>query len=135
MPSQLDEWAWPAGASLLKSCWWKIHHAQQEHHQHHAEHGPPGRGRHGARPMQTRHAMRQQGGAEVDLVLEDRAGRLVGVEVKCTATLRPQHFGGLKALKEAAGDRFVRGVVVYVGAEVVPFGKHLHGLPVGQVWG
>ena len=78
---------------------------------------------------------RTEGGAEVDLVIEDRAGRLVGVEVKCTATLRPQHFGGLKALKEAAGDRFVHGVVVYVGAEVVPFGKHLHGLPVGQVWG
>ena len=78
---------------------------------------------------------RTESGAEVDLVIEDRAGRLVGVELKCTATLRPQHFAGLKALRDAAGDRFVRGVVVYVGAEVVPFGKHLHGLPVGQVWG
>ena len=77
---------------------------------------------------------RTEGGAEVDLVIEDRAGRLVGVEVKGTATLRPQHFAGLKALKEAAGERFVRGVVVYLGTEVVPFGEHLHGLPVGQVW-
>ena len=77
---------------------------------------------------------RTEGGAEVDLVIEERAGRLVGVEVKCAATLRPQHFAGLKALKEAAGERFVRGVVVYLGTEVVPFGEHLHGLPVGQVW-
>ena len=77
---------------------------------------------------------RTEGGAEADLVIEDRAGRLVGVEVKCTATLRPQHFAGLKALKEAAGERFVRGVVVYLGTKVVPFGEHLHGLPVGQVW-
>ena len=31
---------------------------------------------------------RTESGAEVDLVIEDRAGRLAGVEVKCTATLR-----------------------------------------------
>ena len=68
------------------------------------------------------------------LVLEDRQGRLVGVEVKCTATLRPQHFTGLKALQEIAGERFVRGVVVYLGTEVVPFGAALHGLPLAQVW-
>lgn len=77
---------------------------------------------------------RTEAGAEVDLVLEDRQGRLVGVEVKCTATLRPQHFTGLKALQEIAGERFVRGAVVYLGTEVVPFGAALHGLPLAQVW-
>ncbi len=77
---------------------------------------------------------RTEGGAEVDLVIEDRAGRLVGVEVKCAATLRSRDFAGLKALAQIAGDRFVRGVVVYLGAEVVPFGEALHGLPVAQVW-
>jgi len=51
-----------------------------------------------------------------------------------TATLRPQHFRGLKALAEVAGDRFVRGVVTYLGTEVVPFGKALHGLPLAQIW-
>lgn len=56
------------------------------------------------------------------------------MEVKCTATLRPQHFSGLKALEELAGERFVRGVAVYLGTEVVPFGAALHGLPLGQVW-
>ena len=77
---------------------------------------------------------RTEAGAEVDLVLEDRHGRVVGVEVKCAATLRPQHFSGLKALEERAGERFVRGVAVYLGAEVVPFGAALHGLPLGQIW-
>lgn len=77
---------------------------------------------------------RTEAGAKVDLVMEDRAGQLVGVEVKCTATLQSQHFAGLRALAEVAGDRFVRGVVVYLGAEVVPFGAALHALPVGQVW-
>lgn len=77
---------------------------------------------------------RTESGAEVDLVIEDRAGRLVGVEVKCTATLRPRDFTGLKALAEIAGDRFVRGVVVHLGTDVVPFGQALHGLPLAQVW-
>ena len=77
---------------------------------------------------------RTEGGAEVDLVIEAHDGRLVGVEVKSTATLRSQHFNGLKALAEQAGDRFVRGAVAYLGTEVVPFGPNLHGLPLGQVW-
>ena len=77
---------------------------------------------------------RTSGGAEVDLVIENRAGQLVGVEVKCTATLRTRDFVGLKALAEIAGDRFVRGVVMYLGSEVVPFGKALHGVPIAQVW-
>ena len=77
---------------------------------------------------------RTESGAAVDLVLEDHAGRLVGVEVKCAATLRGRDFAGLKALAEIAGDRFVRGVAVYLGTEVVSFGKALHGLPMAQVW-
>ena len=77
---------------------------------------------------------RTEGGAEVDLVIEAHDGRLVGVEVKSTATLRSQHFNGLKALAEQAGDRFVRGAVAYLGTEVVPFGPNLHGLPLGLVW-
>ena len=77
---------------------------------------------------------RTEGGAEVDLVIEARDGRLVGVEVESAATLRSQHFNGLKALAEQAGDRFAHGVAVYLGTEVVPFGPNLHGLPLGQVW-
>ena len=77
---------------------------------------------------------RTQGGAEVDLVLEDRAGRLVGIEVKGAASVGRRDFRGLKALTAVAGDRFVRGVVLYTGAAVVPFGARLHALPVAQLW-
>ena len=77
---------------------------------------------------------RTEGGAEVDLVLEDRAGRLVGIEVKAAASVGRRDFRGLKALTALAGDRFVRGVVLYTGAAVVPFGARLHALPVAQLW-
>ena len=85
------------------------------------------------RPCRLFH-FRTEGGAEVDLVIEDRAGRLVGVEVKCVATLRPRHFNGLQTLADVAGKRFVRGVALYLGTEAVPFGPNLHALPLAHLW-
>jgi hypothetical protein len=40
----------------------------------------------------------------------------------------------LRALAEATGDRFVRGVVLYAGRETVPFGERLFALPVASLW-
>ena len=77
---------------------------------------------------------RTESGTEVDLVLEDRAGRLVGVEVKSAASVRQQDFRGLETLARLAGDRFVRGVVLCTGTAVVPFGRNLFALPISQLW-
>lgn len=77
---------------------------------------------------------RTQTGVEVDLVLEDPAGRVVGIEVKAGATVRPDDLNGLRALSQALGDRFRRGVVLYMGSESVPFGPRLHALPLSALW-
>ena len=77
---------------------------------------------------------RTESGAEVDLVLEDRGGRLVGIEVKSTSSLQKRDFRGLQALAETAGRQFVGGVVLYTGAAVVPFGRNLRALPISQLW-
>jgi hypothetical protein len=77
---------------------------------------------------------RTSNGEEVDLILEDGAGNIVGVEVKASATIDAGHFKGLKVLAEAAGERFVRGIVLYGGKEAVPFGKNLHALPLSALW-
>jgi predicted AAA+ superfamily ATPase len=50
--------------------------------------------------------------AEVDIVLEDAAGRIVGVEVKASSSPTASDFSGLRALAEAAGARFHRGIVL-----------------------
>jgi predicted AAA+ superfamily ATPase len=77
---------------------------------------------------------RTASGQEVDIVLEDSAGRLVGVEVKASATLGRRDVRGLKALAEAVGKRWLRGAVLYTGTEVIPFGSNLHGLPLPLLW-
>lgn len=77
---------------------------------------------------------RTHAGREVDLVLESPSGRLVGVEVKASATVTAGDLRGLRELAEVAGDRFVRGVVLYAGAEAVPFAANLHAVPVEALW-
>lgn len=77
---------------------------------------------------------RTQTGQEVDIVLEDAAGRLVGVEVKASATISASDFKGLHALAEATGRQFHCGIVLYSGTEPLPFGQRLHALPVQVLW-
>ena len=77
---------------------------------------------------------RTASGQEVDVVLEDRSGRVVGVEVKAAATLRGNDVRGLQALATAAGKHWVRGVVLYTGTEVIPFSANLHGVPMSRLW-
>lgn len=78
--------------------------------------------------------LRAQTGQEVDLVLEDARGRLVGVEVKASATVGMSDFKGLRFLHDQVGERLVRGLVLYAGHQVVPFGPHLHAVPLESLW-
>jgi predicted AAA+ superfamily ATPase len=80
------------------------------------------------------HYFRTHAGGEVDIVLEDPRGRLVGVEVKAASGVGAGAFQGLRELAEATGKRFLRGIVLYTGTEVVPFGPRLHAVPVRALW-
>lgn len=77
---------------------------------------------------------RTASGHEVDIVLEDSAGRLVGVKVKASATLGANDVRGLQTLARAAGKRWIRGIVLYTGTEVVPFARDLHAMPLSFLW-
>ena len=68
------------------------------------------------------------------MVLERASGEIVGVEVKCAASAEANDFKGLTLLAESAKRRFHRGVVLYTGAEVVPFGANLHAVPIEALW-
>ncbi|PDT50475.1 AAA family ATPase [Sinorhizobium fredii] len=71
---------------------------------------------------------------EVDVVIEDRPGRIVGIEVKASATVKAEDFKGLRQLQEAVGDRFVRGLVLHDHDRVTPFGEKLLAAPLSILW-
>lgn len=73
-------------------------------------------------------------GREVDILLEDAAGRLVGLEIKASSTVVQKDFSGLNALSENTGQRFVRGIVLYAGEQPVSFGERNVALPVSALW-
>ena len=73
-------------------------------------------------------------GQEVDLLLEHPDGRLVGVEVKASASPAASDFRGLKALQAEYPERFHRGIVLHLGERAVPFSERLHALPVSSLW-
>lgn len=72
---------------------------------------------------------------EVDVVIENAAGHLVGVEVKAAATVKESDLRGLKRLASIAGDQFKLGVILYDGTETLPLGDGLWGAPISTLWG
>ena len=71
---------------------------------------------------------------EVDMVVEDAGGRVVGVEVKAAATVKATDLRGLKRLASLAGDQFTLGVILYDGTETMPLGDRLWAAPISTLW-
>jgi uncharacterized protein len=77
---------------------------------------------------------RTKDGDEVDFVLEDEKGRIVGIEVKASATLRRGDFSGLRKLEAATGDKFVRGLILHDHDSLRPVSEKISGVPVSVLW-
>ncbi len=71
---------------------------------------------------------------EVDLVLENRRGEVIGIEVKSSATVSATDFSGMRKLADACGDKFVQGMVLYDHDKVVPFGENIFAAPLSSLW-
>ena len=72
---------------------------------------------------------------EVDVVIENAAGQVVGVEIKATASVRQADLRGLKRLASVAGEQFKLGVILYDGTETLPLGDRLWAVPISTLWG
>ncbi|MBO0767657.1 MAG: ATP-binding protein [Solirubrobacterales bacterium] len=77
---------------------------------------------------------RDRDGREVDVVLERRDGSVVGIEVKTAASIASSDFRGLRHLRDKLGTRFKMGVVIYTGANALPFGDRLAAVPLCGMW-
>lgn len=73
-------------------------------------------------------------GAEVDVLLEQRDGRVVGIEVKAAARLDKRDTRGLELLREHLGPKFIRGIVLYSGEHVLPAGERIWAMPIDSLW-
>jgi predicted AAA+ superfamily ATPase len=71
---------------------------------------------------------------EVDIVLEQGRSAIAGVEVEAAASVGEADLRGLRKLKDAAGPRFVAGVVLYGGSATVNFGDGLFAVPLRKLW-
>ena len=72
---------------------------------------------------------------EVDVVIENAAGKLVCVEVKAAATIKESDLRGLKKLADIAEEQFKMGVLLYDGTETMPLGNGIWAAPLSSLWG
>ena len=77
---------------------------------------------------------RDQAQFEVDAILENRRGQVVGIEVKAASTVRADDFKGLRRLSDKLGDDFLVGIVLHTGEYTLPFGPKMRAMPVSALW-
>ncbi len=76
---------------------------------------------------------RDKDGVEVDVVIEDEQRRLIGIEVKASATVRAADVFGLMRLRNASRE-FIGGFLLYDGEHILPFGDRLFAVPITALW-
>jgi len=71
---------------------------------------------------------------EVDGIIENRRGQVIGIEVKAASTVRSDDFNGLRQLSARLADDFIVGIVLYTGNATLPFGPKLRAVPASAIW-
>lgn len=71
---------------------------------------------------------------EVDIVLENRRGQVVAIDVKAASTVRGDDLRGIRHLAERLGDDLLVGIVLYTGQQTLPFGPRFRAIPVSALW-
>ncbi len=69
---------------------------------------------------------------EIDFLVEDGEGNLLGVEVKAGSIVRPDDFKHLRWFKEKMASRGFVGMVMHTGDEVAPFGDGMFAVPMAS---
>lgn len=77
---------------------------------------------------------RDRNGAEIDLILEADNGTIAAIEVKASASVSESDVRHLRTLQQRMTDKFVAGVVLYLGDQVLPLGERIWALPISILW-
>lgn len=73
-------------------------------------------------------------GDEVDIVLENRRGEIVAIEIKAGASIGRGDLRGIRKLRTLAGDRFVAGLVLCTTRQTLPLGARIWATPIEALW-
>lgn len=76
----------------------------------------------------------RQRAEEIDLVLENRTGEIIAVEVKAASSVSRADLRAMEKLRTATGARFKAGVVLCTGPRTTPLGDRLWALPISGLW-
>jgi len=71
---------------------------------------------------------------EVDLVIENRRGEVIAIEVKSSATPSTDDFRGIRHLAARLGDDLIAGYVLHAGPHTLPFGDRYAAVPISALW-
>ncbi|MHB1809854.1 MAG: ATP-binding protein [Solirubrobacteraceae bacterium] len=77
---------------------------------------------------------RDSHGREVDMLLEDRRGRLLAIEIKAGATPSRSDLRGIAALRALVGERLLAGLVLCTVARTTPLAQRAWAVPIEALW-
>ena len=70
----------------------------------------------------------------MDLLIERPDGRLIAVEVKAGASVRPTDAKRLAWMRDQTGDRFQNGIVRHTGQHPLRLSDRILALPMSHLW-
>jgi len=71
---------------------------------------------------------------EVDIVIQNDAGELIGIEVKLAASVNDSDFKGLRLFQKQHPTRFLGGYILYDGERTLPYGNGFKAIPIQALW-
>ena len=80
------------------------------------------------------HLRQEEGRHAADILAESADGRVIAFEVKADSAPQPDSARHLRWLRDALGERFLRGVVLHTGPRCYPLGERMLAAPICVLW-
>lgn len=71
---------------------------------------------------------------EVDFIIERKDGSIVAIEVKAKSSPVAEDYKHLALLQETLGDKFVAGIILHQGNNIMHFNDKLYSAPIASLW-
>jgi hypothetical protein len=87
------------------------------------------------RRIRLHHLRTKEGREEVDILAELPGGKILGLEIKATASPSSSDAKHLRWLRGRYPERFVAGAVLHTGPDIIQFDESIFAIPICAFWG